>query len=110
MLPSMAPPRASGHRLSVDDWIRAGFELLADGGPGALTIGHLCERLNVTKGSFYWHFTDIQAYRATLVDAWGERRNTERRSPRATGGDDGDVGQPAALGRGAGDADVGAHR
>jgi AcrR family transcriptional regulator len=79
MLPSMAPPRASGHRLSVDDWIRAGFELLADGDPSALTIGHLCDRLNVTKGSFYWHFTDIQAYRAALVDAWGERRNTERR-------------------------------
>ena len=31
----------------------------------------MCERLEVTKGSFYWHFTDMRAYRAALADAWG---------------------------------------
>jgi len=57
-------------RLSVDDWIQAGFGILAEDGIKALKIDRLCSRLSVTKGSFYWHFTDIAAYRAALVQAW----------------------------------------
>jgi AcrR family transcriptional regulator len=79
MLPSMVPPRGPGRRLSADDWIQTGFALLADGGPNALRIGRLCERLQVTKGSFYWHFADMQAYRAALVGAWGDLRDEDRR-------------------------------
>jgi AcrR family transcriptional regulator len=75
----MSAERASSGTLSVDDWISAGFELLITGGPNALRIGRLCDRLNVTKGSFYWHFADIQAYRAAIVDAWGVRRDADRR-------------------------------
>jgi hypothetical protein len=33
----------------------------------------------VTKGSFYWHFTDIAGYRIALVDAWGASRDEGRR-------------------------------
>lgn len=73
----MAPER--DRPTSVEDWIDAGFALLAEGGTNALRIGRLCDRLHVTKGSFYWHFTDIQAYRAALVEAWGEVRDGERR-------------------------------
>src|ERR1700716_3730304 len=80
MLPSMTPPRGSGRRLSADDWIQAGFALLADGGPNALRIDRLCERLNVTKGSFYWHFTDMQGYRSALVEAWGSLHDQSRRA------------------------------
>ncbi len=71
MLPCMTPPRGAARRLSVDDWIQAGFALLADGGPNALRVDRLCEQLGVTKGSFYWHFADIAAYRTVLVEAWG---------------------------------------
>ena len=69
MLPHMAPPRDSGRRLTADDWIDAGFAVLADSGPNALRIDRLCERLDVTKGSFYWHFTDFSAYRGALIEA-----------------------------------------
>ncbi|MBS1692739.1 MAG: TetR/AcrR family transcriptional regulator [Actinobacteria bacterium] len=79
MLPSMAPSRSPGRPLSADDWIQTGFALLTSGGPDALRIGRLCERLDVTKGSFYWHFSDIQTYRAALVDAWGDLRDRDRR-------------------------------
>jgi AcrR family transcriptional regulator len=79
MLPHMTPPRGSGRRLSADDWIQAGFALLADSGPNALRIGTLCERLQVTKGSFYWHFTDMQAYCNALIDAWGRHEDENRR-------------------------------
>ncbi|HET7667633.1 MAG TPA: TetR/AcrR family transcriptional regulator [Mycobacterium sp.] len=75
----MAPPQASG-RLSANDWIQAGFAVLVDCGPNALRIESLCERLHVTKGSFYWHFTDIAAYRMALVEAWGSLHDTSRRA------------------------------
>jgi AcrR family transcriptional regulator len=65
--------------LSVDDWIQAGFAILAEEGMKALKIDRLCHRLGVTKGSFYWHFTDIAGYRAGLVQAWGELRDDDRR-------------------------------
>jgi AcrR family transcriptional regulator len=78
MLPSMTAPRG-GRRLSADDWIEAGFAVLADNGPNALRVDPLCERLNVTKGSFYWHFTDMAAYRGALVEAWGSLHDRDRR-------------------------------
>jgi AcrR family transcriptional regulator len=78
MLPGMTPPRG-GRRLSADDWSDAGFAVLADSGPNALRIDALCERLNVTKGSFYWHFTDMPAYRSALVEAWGNLNDRNRR-------------------------------
>lgn len=70
---------------SLDDWIDAGFALLAEGGTSALRINRLCDRLNVTKGSFYWHFADIRSYRAALVEAWGDVRDRERRQFAAMG-------------------------
>jgi AcrR family transcriptional regulator len=74
-------------RLSVDDWIQAGFAILAEEGIKSLKIDRLCSRLSVTKGSFYWHFTDIAAYRAALVQAWGDMRGDDRY----------DLGEVAAL-------------
>jgi AcrR family transcriptional regulator len=66
-------------RLTVDDWVQAGFAILAEEGIKALKIDRLCERLAVTKGSFYWHFTDIGGYRAALIEAWSELRDDDRR-------------------------------
>jgi AcrR family transcriptional regulator len=78
MLRSMTSPRGAGRRLSVDDWIQAGFAILADGGPNALRVDRLCERLGVTKGSFYWHFADLHAYRTALIEAWGSLHDQDR--------------------------------
>ncbi|MDT5015168.1 MAG: hypothetical protein QOD39_1328 [Mycobacterium sp.] len=63
----------------MDDWIQAGYAILAEEGIKALKIDRLCGRLGVTKGSFYWHFTDIKSYRAALVSAWSDYRDEERR-------------------------------
>lgn len=70
--------KAGASRLSVDDWIQAGYAILAEEGIKALKIDRLCDRLGVTKGSFYWHFTDIKAYRAELVEAWDRSRDEDR--------------------------------
>jgi len=75
----MTLARRAGCPLTAEDWIRAGFDVLADGGPNALRIGRLCDQLEVTKGSFYWHFTDMRAYRAALAGAWGGLQDERRR-------------------------------
>jgi AcrR family transcriptional regulator len=77
----------SNNRLSIDDWIQAGFAILAEEGLKALKIDRLCRRLEVTKGSFYWHFADIASYRTALVQSWGELRGDDRR----------DLGELASL-------------
>ncbi|RAV09586.1 TetR/AcrR family transcriptional regulator [Mycolicibacterium sp. GF69] len=73
----MAPGRTP--RLSVDDWIQAGYAILAEQGIKALKLDSLCARVGATKGSFYWHFTDMAGYRSALVRAWGELRDDDRR-------------------------------
>ena len=65
-------------RLTVSDWVEAGFSLLADEGVKALTLDRLCRRAGATKGSFYWHFTDLGAYRAALMQTWAELQDDQR--------------------------------
>ncbi|HEY7054309.1 MAG TPA: TetR/AcrR family transcriptional regulator [Mycobacterium sp.] len=75
----MARSRSSApSRLSVDDWIQAGFTLLAEDGIKDLKVDRLCERLGVTKGSFYWHFTDMPGYRSVLVQSWADLSDADR--------------------------------
>lgn len=78
MATSDAAGSGSNARLSVQDWVQAGFRILAEGGLKALTIDRLCRRVGVTKGSFYWHFTDMKAYRQALIDSWATLRDDDR--------------------------------
>jgi AcrR family transcriptional regulator len=69
---------AATSRLSVDDWVAAALELLAEEGPSGVKIDRLCVRLGVTKGSFYWHFTDLEAFLTAVAGRWGEARDARR--------------------------------
>jgi AcrR family transcriptional regulator len=64
--------------LAAADWVEAGFSLLAEDGVKGLTLDRLCRRVGATKGSFYWHFTDLGSYRSTLVDTWAEVHDSDR--------------------------------
>ena len=57
-------------RLTKQDWISAGLNSLIEDGPPALRAEPLARRLKTTKGSFYWHFRDVAAYHAALLDSW----------------------------------------
>ncbi|MEV8635482.1 TetR/AcrR family transcriptional regulator [Streptosporangium sp. NPDC051023] len=59
------------------DWLDEGLVILAAQGIPALTIELLCERLGLTKGSFYHHFRGMAAYRAALLDHFEARFTTE---------------------------------
>jgi len=57
-------------RTPRDAWIRAALQALASGGPDAVRIEVLAESLGVSKGGFYWHFTDRQALLDEMLDTW----------------------------------------
>ena len=64
-------------RLSIDDYYRAALDVLGESGSEALTINALCERLQVTKGSFYHHFGSMPGFVEALLLSW-ESEHTER--------------------------------
>jgi AcrR family transcriptional regulator len=65
--------RVMNDRLTKTDWIRQGLRTLATKGANALTVGPMSAALNVSRGSFYWHFQDIADFRAQLLQSWQER-------------------------------------
>ncbi|MDB5469993.1 MAG: hypothetical protein JWR84_1553 [Caulobacter sp.] len=60
-------------RLSKSAWIDHGLKTLAAEGPNGLKAGPLSTALNVSRGSFYWHFADLAAFHAEILRAWQER-------------------------------------
>lgn len=56
-------------------WIAAGLQALASGGPDAVRVEALATGLGVTKGGFYGYFADRTAFLNELLDEW-ERRST----------------------------------
>jgi len=60
-------------KLNADDWISAGFRALTLGGPQAIKIEQIAVDLKVSKGSFYWHFKNLQAYKQAMLDYWQQR-------------------------------------
>jgi AcrR family transcriptional regulator len=57
-------------RFGPQDWIVAALAALAEGGIDAVRIERLARRLNTSKGSFYWHFTDRPALLTAVLDFW----------------------------------------
>ena len=71
---------ARSPRLSVENWLEAGYALLAEEGVRALKVDRLCQQAGVTRGSFYWHFDDMDSYRAALVESWNTFLEKDRQS------------------------------
>ncbi|RMA41686.1 TetR/AcrR family transcriptional regulator [Rhodophyticola porphyridii] len=64
-------------QLKKTDWLDLGLKTLATSGAVALKAAPLAERLSVTRGSFYWHFEDIDQYHSELLEYWRERMTTD---------------------------------
>src|ERR1043165_7845340 len=61
-------------RLDADAWVAAAFDALAQGGVDAVRVEPLAKALGITKGSFYWHFTDRRALLDAMLGSWAEGR------------------------------------
>ena len=56
--------------MTPKDYFEAGQDLLGEGGIQTVTIANVCERLGVTKGSFYHHFRNVEDFHDRLLDDW----------------------------------------
>jgi AcrR family transcriptional regulator len=57
-------------RLGEEDWLRRALEVLAQHGRAKLTIDSISAALGVTKGSFYWHFENRDAFVRKVLQHW----------------------------------------
>jgi AcrR family transcriptional regulator len=64
-------------RLTASDYFREALAILGEHGSEAMTIALLCERLDVTKGSFYHHFGGMPGFVGQLLAFW-EREHSDR--------------------------------
>jgi len=59
--------------LDAQAWADAGLDALAANGIDGVRVEVLAKSLAVTKGSFYWHFKDRDAFLSTMLDRWRRR-------------------------------------
>jgi AcrR family transcriptional regulator len=72
-----APPDAPRATLTPDAWIDAATAVLVDRGIDHLRVDVLAAELQVTRGSFYWHFRDREDLLRRVLQAWRERATEE---------------------------------
>ncbi len=79
--PARLPARPAAHRrkpaaprMNSESYFQAAFEILAESGADGVTATNMCDRLGVTKGSFYYHFYSmpefVEAFAAYWECAW----------------------------------------
>ncbi|MGV0579347.1 TetR/AcrR family transcriptional regulator [Mycolicibacterium elephantis] len=62
-------------RTPPEVWIAEAFRALGVGGPEAVRVELLAQKIGVTKGGFYWHFEDREALLTAVLEEW-ERAGT----------------------------------
>ncbi len=73
---SISKPANDRVSLTPEDWEKAALALIAEKGVGALAVEPLARRLQITKGSFYWHFPGRDELLASALKRW-ERQDTD---------------------------------
>lgn len=68
--------------LTAENWAAAALDAIARDGIDAVAVEPLARVLGVTKGSFYWHFTNREALLMAALALW-EKRETEETFARA---------------------------
>ncbi len=60
-------------RLNRNDWLDFSLDMLTQHGPEVLKANILAKAKCVSRGSFYWHFVDLEDFHAALVSHWVAR-------------------------------------
>ena len=75
--PTRMPARPAAHRrkpaalrLRSESYFQAAFEILATSGAEGVTATNMCDRLGVTKGSFYYHFYSMPEFVEAFATYW----------------------------------------
>jgi AcrR family transcriptional regulator len=70
------PPGGKGS-LTPDDWLRVAADVLVDKSVEGVRVDVLARTLNVTRGSFYWHFADRDDLLQRLLQAWRQQQTDQ---------------------------------
>jgi AcrR family transcriptional regulator len=75
MSKALAARKTSGDRapLTPEDWEIAALSLIADKGVAGLAVEPLARRLQITKGSFYWHFPGRDELLCAALKRWEQQ-------------------------------------
>lgn len=60
------------NRLTKKDWLDFALKELRRNGHNKLTANRLASELGVSRGSFYWHFNDVQDFEKSLLKRWSD--------------------------------------
>lgn len=71
----MTVRRHSQKRLDRRDWVEVGIEILSSRGVDAIRVEALAKQLNISKGSFYWHFKDRHDLLEAILVEWETRQS-----------------------------------
>ncbi len=63
--------------LTPERWIEAATDVLVDRGIDSVRVDLLAQRLQVTRGSFYWHFRDRDDLLHRVLQAWREQATVQ---------------------------------
>ncbi len=75
--------------LTEADWVNAATEILVKENVRGIRIDALCEKLGVTKGSFYWHFNTRAELLSAILKNWQRRMTSNVIQNVSRGGDSG---------------------
>lgn len=57
-------------KVEKKQWFVIGLQIIENNGVAKITIGNLCNLLEITKGAFYHHFKNIDGYIDALMAFW----------------------------------------
>ena len=64
-------------RLSQEQWLAEALEALVEEGPRVLTVDKICRRLDLSRGSFYWHFENRDDFINCLAEYWARTKTRD---------------------------------
>lgn len=64
-------------RYTRADWVEAAKKIFIDTGVEDVKVDVIAKRMNITRGSFYWHFKGREDLLDALLDDWTERNRGE---------------------------------
>lgn len=67
--------KKTGWRGSEEVWLDAAYKMLIESGVESVKVMSLAKELNLSRTSFYWHFSDREALLDALIQHW-RIRNT----------------------------------
>ncbi len=62
--------KSERNSVNREDWLRETLVALRESGVGGVKIVSIARRMELTSGSFYWHFKNLQDLLDAVLDHW----------------------------------------